>query len=55
MDHFFSRIQVDGQMYTRVKLLGGCRCRPYSNVDQLVNKRSKILAIITFHIAHLGN
>ena len=33
MEHFFFRIQVDtyAQMYTKVKLLGGCRCRPYSN------------------------
>ena len=34
MEHFFPRIQVDtyyAQMHTRVKLLGGCRCRPYSN------------------------
>ena len=30
---FFSRIQVDtyAQMLTRVKLLGECRCRPFSN------------------------
>ena len=29
---FFPRIQVDtyAQMHTKVKLLGGCRCRPYS-------------------------
>ena len=29
---FFSRIQVDtyAHMHTSVKLLGGCRCRPYS-------------------------
>ena len=33
MKHFFPQIQVDpyAQMYTRVKLLGGCRYRPYSN------------------------
>ena len=33
MEHFFPRIQVDiyAQMHTIVKLLGGCRCRPYSN------------------------
>ena len=33
MTYYFSRIQVDtyAQMHTRVKLLGGCRCRPYSN------------------------
>ena len=33
MEHFFPRIQVDtyALMHTRVKLLGGCRCRPYSN------------------------
>ena len=30
---FFPQIQVDtyAQMHIRVKLLGGCRCRPYSN------------------------
>ena len=30
---FFLQIQVDtdAQMHTTVKLLGGCRCRPYSN------------------------
>ena len=30
---FFPRIQVDtyAQMHTSVKLLGGCKCRPYSN------------------------
>ena len=30
---FFPWIQVDtyAQMYTRIKLLGGCRCRPDSN------------------------
>ena len=33
MERFFPRIQVEtcAQMHTRVKLLGGCRCRPYSN------------------------
>ena len=33
MEHFFLRIQVEiyAQMLTRVKLLGGCRCKPYSN------------------------
>ena len=33
MEHFFPRIQVDTyvQMHITVKLLGGCRCRPYSN------------------------
>ena len=33
LEHFFPRIQVDtyAHMYTRVKLLGGCRCRPYLN------------------------
>ena len=30
---FFPQIQVDtyAQMHTTVKLLGGCRCRPYLN------------------------
>ena len=33
MEDVFPQIQVDTyvQMHTRVKLLGGCRCRPYSN------------------------
>ena len=33
IEHFFPVIQVDtyAQMHTRVKLLGGCRCRPCSN------------------------
>ena len=33
LEHFFPRIQVDtcAQMCSKVKLLGGCRCRPHSN------------------------
>ena len=33
MEHFFPRFQADtyAQMHTRVKLLGRCRSRPYSN------------------------
>ena len=33
MEYFFPRIQVEtrAQMHTEVKLLGGCRWRPYSN------------------------
>ena len=32
MEHFFPQIQVEtcAQMHTRVKLLGECKCRPYS-------------------------
>ena len=33
LEHFFPRILVEtcAQMHSRVKILGECRCRPYSN------------------------